>query len=101
MARNFRSMDKRAPWLPLLLSLCGSLATGCVTAGREPIAAGVQLEVCSAVPAGTGCQLSIMEGSDPVTSRCTKQLDGSLVCDSPDLPGGGPRVSTRQEDGVR
>jgi hypothetical protein len=94
-------MDNRAAWPWHLLLLCGALASGCVTAGREPIAPAVPLEVCSAVPVGTGCQLSIMEGSDPVTSRCTKQLDGSLVCDSPDLPGGGPRVSTRQEDGVR
>jgi hypothetical protein len=93
-------MDTRACLL-VTFTLLGSLACGCVTAARQPITPKVDLDVCAAVAAGNACELSIVDGDDAVTSRCTKQLDGSLVCDSPDLPLGGPRVSTRQEDGVR
>jgi hypothetical protein len=93
-------MDKRGS-LFVVMMLLVSGASACVTAGREPEAPQATLDVCSAVSAGSSCELNIADGADTVTSRCTKQRDGSLVCDSPELPGGGPRASTSFEDGAR
>ncbi len=47
-------------------------------------------EVCSAAMPGTACDLAVSGGDSPVVSHCTKQHDGSLVCDSPDLRAEGP-----------
>jgi hypothetical protein len=97
-------MDKHTParlgaLLALLLS-AGGLA-GCVTAGRGPLAPDSSPELCASARAGSQCVLSIEEGDTPVMSRCTKQLDGSLACDSPNLSSGGPRAYNDIEDGRR
>jgi hypothetical protein len=97
-------MDKRGATFGtffVLAFVASACMTGCVTVGREPVAPQATLDVCSAVAAGSSCELNIADGADAVTSRCTKQRDGSLVCDSPDLPGGGPRASASVEDGAR
>jgi len=93
-------MDKRGSLFVVMVLLISG-TSGCVTAGRGPVAPSATLDVCSAVTAGSSCELNIADGPDTVTSRCTKQRDGSLVCDSPDLPAGGPRASTSLEDGDR
>jgi hypothetical protein len=66
---------------------------GCAGA-RPPASPADNLDVCGAAAPGSTCRLPVEDGPEPVASVCTKQRDGSLVCDSPDLPPGGPRVST-------
>ena len=81
-------------WVHRSLTFAALLVAGCAAPARPAASPGEDLEVCSSAAPGTSCRLPIEEGADHVTSLCTKKADGSLVCDSPDVPVGGPRIST-------
>ena len=75
-------MSGSSPILPLVVVL----AIGCGgTMGKEAVPPRRALEACSSARVGVPCEVPIT-ADDAVASRCIKEPDGSLVCDTPKGP---------------
>jgi hypothetical protein len=68
-------------WAALAMTLSLPTAACAPSVARPPRAS---LDPCESAPPGHACEISVEEGPAPVLSRCKKQLDGTLVCDSPE-----------------